>query len=337
MLKTLSLLLVIFLHAAMPFTIPFLFWEIYADVPSMAVQNMVVFFGFLVIPSFMFCSGFLFSRSALLKKYSVTVMLKKRFMRLVVPWFLTAVLWMAPLYTLFDLPALNRPVGASFFYTLIAAATGQFNDYLWFLQVLFWVTLFWIFILPLVRKSGFLFGLILSVGIAFLVHVAGRGLSWFGLWETTGPLIYFYLGCMAYEHRKHLPILPVPVLIAVFLLLLLVAVFLPDLAHDELISWVLSGIGALSAYQLCLHMTASLYPVLQRFAFYRFFETYSFRYYLFHLPSGLLLFLVLYKWMVLPVMLFIVVSFVLNMLLTTLLVVIFNQFEAWFIPRRVIF
>jgi hypothetical protein len=111
LLKTLSLFCVILLHAMLPFTTPGGFWTFYADRQSSLAEVCVFWMGFIVIPAFMLASGYLAALSEERRPRSVAEQIVNRAKRLLVPWFLLMVFWMAPLYTLFDIPAYNRPAG----------------------------------------------------------------------------------------------------------------------------------------------------------------------------------------------------------------------------------
>jgi hypothetical protein len=59
LLKTFSLIGVIFLHAALPFTVPEGFWKFYAPWQSALVEAFKFWGGLVLIPSFMLASGYL--------------------------------------------------------------------------------------------------------------------------------------------------------------------------------------------------------------------------------------------------------------------------------------
>jgi peptidoglycan/LPS O-acetylase OafA/YrhL len=152
----------------------------------------------------MLASGYLMGLTLETRHRTFMGQIRNRVKRLLRPWFCTVTFWLVPLYTFFDLPANNRPAGFTLAQTYQAGLTGLFNDHLWFLLLLFWVSLFWLAVLPLVRRTGIFFGFALAIAISLLIDNYGRGLTWYVLWQTPGQIIYFYLGYCLYHYRSRL-------------------------------------------------------------------------------------------------------------------------------------
>ncbi len=288
--KNLCLLGVVLLHAMLPFAEPGRFWQMFAPERSVFVTRATSFLDLFLVPSFFFASGFLAAMSEERRRRGVFEQLKNRGLRLLRPWFFTTLVWLAPLYAFFDLPAFNRPLHAGLVETYGLALRGLFTAHLWFLLVLFWTTAFWIVLLPLVRKLPFpdLAGGLIAICAALGMQLHGGGLTWFCLWKTNSSLIYFYLGLLAYRHREALDafLLRRP-LLTPCLFVACAAVFsgkLPFYGH-----WALSCLSCFFSYSLSLWATHNNLPIFQTKLFHRL-EVDAFRYYLLHLPPALVLF-----------------------------------------------
>jgi peptidoglycan/LPS O-acetylase OafA/YrhL len=335
LLKTCSLLGVIFIHALGPFTVPRIFWKMFAEQPNLTADLIVSWLSLVIIPSFMLASGYLLALSLECKKRSFLEQLANRARRLLIPWLCLTLFWMVPLYTLFDLPAYNRPAGLSLLHTYEAGLKGLFSDHLWFLMVLFWVSLFWLAVFPLLKKIGAAGGLALALVVSWLISRYGQGLTWYALWETAGPLIYVFLGIALWRWRARLAPFwqrwAIPAFALTFLLYALFAWYgeLPPVLY-----WTGCCAGALLAYQASRFCSQRWYRALRGNLCYRYFEDNAFRFYLFHMPGGLVVFKALNAWTSLSPLPFILLSFILNLALTTLIVILMNALEARFRAGR---
>jgi surface polysaccharide O-acyltransferase-like enzyme len=329
LLKTCSLLGVIFFHALMPFTAPGGFWRVFAAQPDPAAELIVSCLGLVLIPSFMLASGYLLALGLELKRKSLAGLLANRAKRLLIPWLGLTLFWLAPLYAFFDLPAYNRPAGLSLLQTYEAGLKGLFAEHVWFLLVLFWISLFWLAAFPLLKRIGTPGGLALAFAVSWLTSRYGGGLTWYALWETAGPLIYMFLGIALRLNRERLAAFlkrrAAPAFAATFLLYALFVLYgrLPEVLH-----WTASCTGALLAYQASLHCSRRCYQALRGKACYRYFEDNAFRFYLFHMPGGLLIFKALDALTSLAPLPSALLSFTLNLAATTLLVMLVNALEA---------
>ncbi|MDR1148860.1 MAG: acyltransferase, partial [Spirochaetaceae bacterium] len=203
LLKTLCLLAVIFGHAVIPFTepVPGGFWKFYAGRQSAAAEFFCFWVVLVAVPSFMLASGYLAALSAERRRRSAPAYIAGRVKRLLVPWLLLTVFWMVPLYTLFDIPAFNRPETYTLAQTYRAGLEGLFADHLWFLLVLFWVDVFFAALRPLARRFGALLVPALALVAALLMNEYGRTLTWYDVWQTSGPLVWFGLGTILCRYR----------------------------------------------------------------------------------------------------------------------------------------
>ena len=329
--KTFCLLGVLFMHAAQPFATGNHFWKIYADERSAAATAMASFFGAILIPSFIFASGFLLANTFEHTQRTFKEQLESRVKRLLRPWLLTALFWLVPLYTLFDLPSYNRPLHATLMEGYSLALRGLFADHLWFLLVLFWVTLFWLLSLPIVRRTNQGIGCAIAVTAAALAQRFGGGLTWFCFWEISAPLFFFYLGCLAYWHRERIDRLlmrfPLPLL---FTLTIALVVLAPLSSATFAATCLISSLGCAFSYLLSLMLVRKGYQSIRAFVPYRYFEEHSFRFYLFHMPISLLAFKSVNTATALPTFLQIFVIFALCFAATSVIVIVSCHVEKIF-------
>ena len=126
-------------------------WKLYADTTAFGGDFAAALLLSALVPSFIFASGFLLEKTLQTSELSFGDILGSRIKRLLVPWFLIMLFWLVPLYTLFDIPAYQRPAGSSLLEAYAAGLQGRFVDHTWFLLVLFWASLFWLLCRPLAR------------------------------------------------------------------------------------------------------------------------------------------------------------------------------------------
>ncbi|MDR1342184.1 MAG: acyltransferase [Prevotellaceae bacterium] len=327
LLKTFCLLGVIFLHAVFPFTKPGEFWRFYADQQSVVAEFLIFWGGFVLIPSFMLASGYLAALSVERRPRSIPAYIAGRAKRLLVPWFLLMVFWMVPLYTFFDIPVYNRPEGYTLAQTYRAGLAGLFADHLWFLLVLFWVSAFFAVVRPVVSRFGGLAIPVLALAAALPVNEYGRALTWYAVWETGGPLVWFGLGSILCRYRdgigKMLARRPGTLFGLNVVLFVVAAVFG---AQATLMRWLTCCLGALAAFQACLYL-ARRHSRLHGFRLYRYFEDNAFRFYLFHMPGGYLIHRMLAAAGLSSPLPFMLLSFACNLCLTACIVAVFNILE----------
>lgn len=326
--KTLCLFGVIFCHALLPFDGTNPFWKLNAaeQLPLAAVVDS--FFGLVLVPSFIFASGFLWALGCERHQRTALQQIKNRAKRLLLPWLAMAVFWMAPLYTLFDLPVFNRPEGTPFFDTLGFALSGVFVDHLWFLLVLFWANVFWIAATPWLGKGKIVQGAICALLVALCIESYGKGLRWYCLWETATPILSFYLGCVVCWHRETVDrFLFRQPLLSLAVLFVLVALLVPYSTSGAPAYWLGSLAACIFSYQLSQILVVTVYPSLQTLRWYRYFEDNAFRYYLFHMPTGLVSFVLINALFPLPPVPFVLLSFTLTMAVTTVFVALSHLLE----------
>lgn len=320
LLKTLCLFFVIFCHALLPFDATNSFWMLHAETASPFAALLDSFMMPLLVPSFLFASGFLWELGMERKPRPAAAQVAGRVKRLLLPWLLMAVFWMTPLYTLLSLPVYNRPADTPFMETLGLALSGLFVDHLWFLLVLFWVTLFWIAATQVLGRGRTLAGAALALTAALLVENYGQGLRWYSLRQTSAPLLCFYLGMVVCRYRVDVDAWFSRRAFAKLGTLFVLIVLLIPQAGSAPAYWLTCCTACLFSYQSSLLLSRNVYRSLQSFSWYRYFEKNAFRYYLFHMPTGLLSFVVLDGIAPFPPVVFVPLSFMLTLAATTGLV-----------------
>jgi peptidoglycan/LPS O-acetylase OafA/YrhL len=328
LLKTFCLLGVIFVHAVFPFTEPEGFWKFYADRQSGAAEFFKFWGGFVLIPSFMLASGYLAALSAERRQLSAPAYIAGRAKRLLVPWFLLMVFWMVPLYTFFDIPSYNRPEGYTLAQTYRVGLAGLFTDHLWFLLVLFWVDAFFAAMRPIVRRFGWPAGPVVALAAALLMNDYGRGLTWYAVWETSGPLVWFGLGSILYRYRDGIgkTLARCPRMLFGMNAGLFVGTAMFGTQTTSVVYWLTCCLGALAVFQVCLY-SARRHSWFRGFPLYRYFEDNAFRFYLFHMPGGYLTYKMLAAAGLSSPLPFMLLSFALNFCLTACIVALFNRLK----------
>lgn len=329
LLKTKCLFWVVALHCILFFASPSPFWKLYADAPLPWADVLASIAGSTIIQSFMFASGFLFAASWDSGKRTALQHVLRRGRRLLLPWLGVGLLWLAPLYTLFSIPAFGHPADATLLETWKTVALGLFTDHLWFLLVLFWVTLFWIITLWILQKCGrdtALFGGMVALVAALCVQNYGGWLKWYCLWETAPFILCYYLGIVAFRNHEALDAFcrQRPVSLGAGLIALIVLLW--PYANAPVSGWIVSLLCALLLYHLFLLNTWA-YSLVQAFPPFAWLERNGFRIYLFHLPTPLLVFMWLYKPLQLPPVAFVLLNIAITLTVTSVIVAISRKVE----------
>ena len=329
MLKTKCLFLVVVMHCVMFFATPFPFWKLYADSPQPLADLITAISGTTLIQSFMMASGFLFAAAWDSGKRTPLQHLLHRGRRLLLPWFGVGMLWVAPLYWLFSIPAFGHPADTSLVDTWKSVALGLFTDHLWFLLVLFWVTVFWIAALGVLKKCGHdtaVAGGMVALVAALCVQNYGQWIKWYCLWEVPAYILCYYLGIVIFRNRESLDAMCRKHPLALGAGLLAMIILLWPYAFAPVSGWALSLLCALLMYHMFL-LTAGLYPLLHSISLFAWFERNGFRFYLFHLPTPLLVFMWLYKPLQLPPAAFVLLNVAITLAVTAAIVAASRKLE----------
>ena len=204
-----------------------------------------------LIAAYVFCSGFLYARVLEKHQRSIASSILERAKRLLVPYYLYGALWVVPLYTFFDIKTFGRePEHAGYLQGYKCMLLGRFADHLWFLWMLFWVSLFFILTSWFIKRRKFVILFILTVAAAVFDSVMLCDFPYFKLSQIAPHLIVYFVGIICYTYRERIENLPalVHVLIA-FALFAVMTVYawagdIADLSHFAFI-YVIKTVGAL--------------------------------------------------------------------------------------------
>ena len=208
--KTAAVLGVVLLHCMLFFAKEDYYTE-RAAYSSGAVEYLSNILNSSLVSSLVCCSGFLFALGVLDKGKTMGDLLKSRARRLLLRYYLYGALWLVPLYTLFDISCWGREKGASLLETYKSMALGVFSDHLWFLLMLYWVSVVFILMIPLLRR-----GLIPVVGIIAMALAVVIELyctfEYFKIGQISTYLPCFFVGICLFRYKEKLEKLPSPVL-----------------------------------------------------------------------------------------------------------------------------
>lgn len=231
---TISMLIVVFWHCMLFFVDNPFFPEGYGT-PSISVTYLSKIFDVTVIAGYVFCSGFLFANS--LGRHTRTVLgrVGERTKRLLIPYYLYGIIWLVPLYTIFDIKSFGRPDGAGLLEGYKAMLLGQFSDHLWYLWMLFWVALFFILISKLVKKDHLLILSIVTIVAAVVVELFLQEFPYFKLSQIGPYLVCYLLGIVFFWHKDKIVTLPKRVKRLLTLVLFVGLIVYPFIKADGLI------------------------------------------------------------------------------------------------------
>ncbi len=212
--RTIAMFGVILFHILVCFSRN-LYWFIYADYENDVATYLCNILNFTLVPTFVFCSGFLFQSSMQNKKISTSVAIFKRGKKLLLPFFIYGLLWLVPIYTLLDIPVNGRPKGTSLIDGYKSMLIGQFCDLTWFLLMLFWVTIIWILLRALLKKERFIIGIIVAVGLYFASHYLLANVNYYKINQIDIYIIIFFAGASFFWVADKINTLPVSVLMLI--------------------------------------------------------------------------------------------------------------------------
>lgn len=191
--KTMAMFLVIAAHCALFFS-GNEFWLIKADRESILLRW--ISNGILVsaVPAFVFAAGFLLQLSLQKNKNSIVGLIRKKAVRLLIPYFIYGTLWLVPTYTFFDIPSFGRDKGVSLIDAYKAMALGKFSDVAWFLLMIFWVTVIWVLLNGLLKKANLIYGAMVSIVLYFVTHFSFRQIDYYKISQIDIYIIVFFVG-----------------------------------------------------------------------------------------------------------------------------------------------
>jgi hypothetical protein len=326
MMKMMALVCVIFAHAMMFFIERNPFIMLYASEKSVFAIWLMRIIAYFIIPVFMFSSGFLLAKSCENAKNITTYLLTKRLKRLLIPYLLTGILWLVPLYTLFDIVAYNRPAGTSLSGGYLVFSLGLFTDHLWFLLALFWVSVFCILLSPLLKRSV-VAGIIISLAAALVIQEFLQAVQYYKLNQTALPLISACLGMIIYRvHTQIEQLLPSKQLLITGALLIFVITLMCFDKGNVYFGWLISITGCILIYFFStLFIKTKIAATICYSKLYEWLERHSMKYYLFHMPFPYLFFMWFYSgWEISPII-FILLNFIFTVAVTTIVVLVLTK------------
>lgn len=294
LLKTCSLIFVVVDHC-MLFYADNPFFSMRADNPSEVVKAICDFLDVVVIAGFVLASGFL---SASGRPKSIPGRIGERAKRLLIPYYLYGCLWLVPLYTIFDFTTFGRESGMGLVDGYIQMAVGVFADHLWFLWMLFWISLFWILCQGLLKKERLIMGLIVGTAMALADQYLLAGIPYFKINQIAPYILCFFSGVVLFCYREELEAMNI-LTAAGITVILFMAVTAYCLLHPSAFVWlwIIKIIGALMCFflfmvisKLRLFVKGGENPV------WKFIERNSMDIYLFNMPFPYLFFRMIYPY-----------------------------------------
>lgn len=326
LLKLFAMLAVVLLHSSHHFEEFSSYWPYKANEPDVVVSWMSRIFACMVVPGFFMASGFLITRTVCVGHKSWSEQVLGRSKRLLLPFFATGILYLVPVYTLLDLASFNRPAGSSWLEGYTAFFQGKFADHLWFLSALFWCSLIFMFMAPLLRSRKLVWVAAgIAVFLAWVNTVYMSNIPWYSLSQLARPLVMMALGALlchyhdVQERMGKWSVLPGA--------LILTAGILAEVFWTEgAVSWHCRNVLCTLGIALVLYGVVGETPCrLQQSRVGKWFEKNSMLFYLLHSPFPLICFSYIYmnsewvqSW---PGMVYVAVFFPLAVLCTVVLTI----------------
>lgn len=326
LIKNMALLCVVFAHCSMFFIEKNPFVVLYASEKSAFAVKAIMLISYFVIPVFMFASGFLLAKSCEKGRNNLLGLLVKRGKRLLVPYLLTGLLWLVPLYTWFDVLVYRRPAGTSLWAGYQAFLAGLFTDHLWFLLALFWVNVFFILLFPLLNRS-LTTGVLFSLAAAVIIQEFLQTVPYYKLDQTALPIVSALFGILVYRGQALVEALPSGrKRLMIGGLLGLVVVLLHFDQGNVYFGWVISIAGCLLFY-FCstIFVQTKMAAQILYSRLYEWTERHSMQYYLFHMPFPYLFFRWFYPGLHISPVLFILLNLLTTIMVTTAVVLVFQK------------
>ncbi len=328
--KTMAMFMVIVAHCTLFFS-DNEFWPIKADQESVLLRWICNFVVLSVVPIFTFAAGFLLQLSLQKNKDSMAGLIRKKAVRLLIPYYIYGTLWLVPTYTFFDIPSYGRDKGASLIEGYKAMALGEFSDVAWFLLMLFWITLVWILLKGLLKKENLVYGAIVSFILFFIVHICLTEVYYFKISQIYVVVFFagaafFYISDVIYNNVSKW-ILIVGSLIGIAVCVCLAQISTKISSVEYILRVVIPVIFAFFAMGLC---RTKAIGKLEETAVYKWFRKNSLYIYLLQAPGVYIVFKIVYPLIGSHAVLCFLVMFT----LTTLIDVILTSIYV-FIKKRI--
>lgn len=247
----------------------------------MHALNMVIYS--FHMPLFVFISGFLMAKSLINSDRTVLSFIIGRFKRLIIPFYLFGIFWNIPVWYLGNIyPNISLENKIKFIFH------GMNSGHLWFLAMLFCLTVMFVVIEKLIfKKSHILVGLLIFLPVYFL-NIHGK-FNYYYIFRVNVYIIYFYLGYLCFCYQREI----FAFVEKNYLRLLICAVMLWGILEARLIIWgKLYKIEYLCAATLAILLILIIAKLLEnRYAnglsksyWFNFIAINSFLLYVFHEP-----------------------------------------------------
>ena len=246
--KSMSLLGVILGHCLL-FYVGNPFFPESAGFVSKTAVWITTFFDAALVPGFLFCSGFLLANSIAGKGQTVGKLLVKKSRQLILTYYLFGIFWVVPLDRLLDIKSFGRPQDASLAEEYKYMLLGVHTDHLWFLWLLFWVSVLFILLKPLVTKKRLplLFAAVMAAAVP--VQLFLQDVSYFKISQVPAFVPVFFAGVCIYFFFDRIEKLPWWVLLGLTAVFFAAAMFHGKAltVHFSLV-WLCKICGALTSF-----------------------------------------------------------------------------------------
>ena len=257
--KTAAVVLVVLLHCMLFFATEDYYSE-RASYSSSTVEYLSNILNSSLVSSLVCCSGFLFAHSVLAKGKTAGALVKSRSSRLLLRYYLYGALWLVPLYTLFDISCWGREYGDSWLESYKSMALGVFSDHLWFLLMLYWVSLVFIFMIPLLRKDLIIVMGLITLGLAVIIELFCT-FEYFKISQISTYLPCFFIGICLYRYRDKIEKIPTGVLWVLTGCFFITTLFYQSMADVHFsLYWLFKACGAV--FMVLLFMSLDRIPLL---------------------------------------------------------------------------
>lgn len=321
--KTVCMLIVILSHCMLFYGEEEMF-PIKADFSSPTVVKLCLFLDVSIMAAFVFCSGFLYA-AGLKKGRSVKEDILSRIKRLLLPYYLYGALCLVPVYTLLDIECFGRPAGTGLIEGYKEMILGVFSDHLWFLWMLFWISLFFILIKPFLEGKKLIIAGLLSAAFMWVDMFLLKDFPYFKVFFLAPYVMCFFAGVLFFyldeKINKLPPVADLLIAAALFLIVLLYSQNKPD---NTVLFYVMKAVSGIMFYFLFVFLAGTaLYKNMREMKLYRYFEKNSMSLYIFCYPTAYIYFKLLYPYIGQNVALCVLLNMVLT--IATIAVIL----DAW--------
>ena len=285
-----------------------------------------------LISSFVFCSGFLFANSIKQRDRSILKFFTGRSKRLLVTYYLYGALWVVPLYTFFNIKCFGRPENAGYLTGYKYMLLGCFSDHLWFLWLLFWVSLLFILIKPLLTKKLLPLTFVIAVAAGLTVQLFLADFPYFKLSQTGPYFVCYFLGIATFHFAEKAEKLPTALLFALAAAFFAGSMFQHKAAQTHfLLVWLCDICGIYTGF--CALMALGRFEVfgkLRASKLWQYTQAHSMHMFLFNCPYVYLYFRILYPLIGQYAVLCVLANFVITMLSLYITVWVRDKVKASF-------